>query len=190
MNQEQFETEKLIDLINKYLSNKKIQNDYCYKAFNKVYCCYQNLNNKILIAEKKQNKDYYQLDILICKDTEKLSEVEPLVIIEIKNKKYTSHDIIVYSDKAKRHKILYPHIKYGFIVINSKQPFSYKYFSHAENFDFAYLLDVNDKRDVEYFIENIIVKEIEDAEYRKKLLYNKTGQKLKGYRLSFEKISK
>lgn len=189
MNTEQIVTEQLIDLINKYLSNNKLQNYYYYKAFNKAYCCYQNLNNKILIAEKKQSKDYYQLDILICKDTEKLSEVEPLVIIEVKNKGYTSHDIIVYSDKAKRHKILYPHIKYGFVVINSKQPLSYKYFSHAENFDFAYLLDVDDKHDVGYFIENILVKEIEDAEYRKKLLYSKTRQKLKGYRLNFEKIN-
>ncbi len=88
MNTEQIVTEQLIDLINKYLSNNKLHNDYYYKAFNKAYCCYQNLNNKILIAEKKQSKDYYQLDILICKDTEKLSEVEPLVIIEVKNKEY------------------------------------------------------------------------------------------------------
>jgi hypothetical protein len=52
---EQFETEKLIDLINKSLSNKKIQNNY-YKAFNKLYCCYQNLNNKTLIARKNKIK--------------------------------------------------------------------------------------------------------------------------------------
>lgn len=193
MNTEQKLTENLIIKLNEKLKQNFNDNkDIEYIASNKCYFCYQNIKNNIFITNKKKTKDYYQLDVLIYKKSkfdDDLNNATPLVVIEIKKHKYTSHDVIVYSDKAKRHKIMYPFIRYGFVVIDSKEPLSYKYFSHAENFDFAYLLNIKDDTSLNDFYINIVQKEIKAAEHKQEILYEKKHiGKIKGYRLNFECI--
>lgn len=189
---EQDLTEYLINKLNEKLKQNDNDSEKEYIASNKCYFCYQNMKNNELITNKKKTKDYYQLDVLIYKKSkydDDLNNATPLVVIEIKKHKYTSHDVIVYSDKAKRHKIMYPFIRYGFVVIDSKEPLSYKYFSHAENFDFAYLLNTKDENSFNDFFSNIIQKEIGTAEYKQEILYEKRHiNDLKGYRLNFECI--
>ena len=98
--------------------------------------------------------------------------------------RYLLKDVLAISTnpKAKRHKILYPHLRYGFIVINPEKnvKLTYKYFAHCDNFDFAYLYN---EEDFQTFFEKIILEEINEAINKKNRLYKRNEVKnIKGYR--------
>ncbi|MGB5099609.1 MAG: hypothetical protein WBN94_03300 [Methanothrix sp.] len=58
----------------------------------------------------------------------------PKVVIEFKNA-LSTHDVITYSNKARRHKQVYPYLRYGLISYNiSKIP--KRFFIHNEDLDF------------------------------------------------------
>jgi len=41
----------------------------------------------------------------------------PLVVIELKATSFSSHDVVLYSAKAAKHKSIYPYLRYGFVVV-------------------------------------------------------------------------
>jgi len=79
----------------------------------------------------------FQTDLMIKK---KLSVVTsrslPLVIIEVKFGRFTTHDILTYSAKATKHKEIYPHLRYG-LVVGGKKKIDKRFFTHNSGFDFA-----------------------------------------------------
>jgi len=189
-------TRDLIKKLNECFHSRKSK----YFAKSKCYLKYQNIAEpKEKICSSKQ-KDYYELDILIFEKDKKCKKKcdmnvkcdcngEPLVGIEVKAEKFITHDVIVYSDKAKRHKILYPHLRYGFIVINPEKnvKLTYKYFAHCDNFDFAYLYN---EEDFQTFFEKIILEEINEAINKKNRLYKRNEVKnIKGYRNKIDIIN-
>jgi len=40
----------------------------------------------------------------------------PFVVIETKYGSFSTHDVLIYSTKALKHKEIYPYIRYGFVV--------------------------------------------------------------------------
>lgn len=83
-----------------------------------------------------RGKLYYTTDVLIYKKLEDGGKI-PLVVVEGKIKRYTTHDVIVYSEKARAHKTVFPHLQYGFVVLNAENcEFKMlRYYVHS-NFDF------------------------------------------------------
>jgi len=72
----------------------------------------------------------FQTDLMI-----KRNKV-PLVIIEVKYGKFTTHDVLVYSIKAQKHKEIYPYIRYGLLIGDYKIIYN-RFFTHNFGFDFA-----------------------------------------------------
>lgn len=72
----------------------------------------------------------FQTDLMIKKDN------LPLVVIEVKYTKFSSHHILTYSTKAQRHKEVYPYLRYGFLVGNLNVLYN-RFFIHNYGFDFA-----------------------------------------------------
>ena len=59
----------------------------------------------------------------------------PRVVVEFK-KTISTHDVITYSGKARKHKQVYPHLRYG-LVIGSDSNIAGRFFTHNEALDFC-----------------------------------------------------
>ncbi len=75
----------------------------------------------------------YQTDLLI-KEKNGDSFI-PRIIIESKYKEITTHDAIVYSQKAESHKELFIGLRYGIMICNIKKV-PLRLLRHGRNFDF------------------------------------------------------
>jgi hypothetical protein len=110
--------------------------------------------------QKPARGDYaFQTDILIKEKSSGL----PLVVIEVKSKQPSTHDILTYSTKAMKHKEVYPYLRYG-IVIFGKTTVPRRFFVHNLGFDFAIVLkDLSDEAGFKKLVE-IIEGQIKNSE--------------------------
>jgi len=74
----------------------------------------------------------FEIDILVYNTKTKV----PFVAIEVKLKKFGTHDVLTYSTKALRHKAIFPFLRYGFVVVHCTR-INDKFFIHNVGFDFA-----------------------------------------------------
>lgn len=89
----------------------------------------------------------FQTDILISKDS------VPLVVIELKYRGITTHNILTYSSKAQEHKRIYPYLRYG-LVVGGRKNIPKRFFVHNFGFDFAFALpDLEDRKETEKLVE-------------------------------------
>ncbi len=101
----------------------------------------------------------FQTDLMIKYDN------LPLVVIEVKQNGFSTHDILIYSTKAQKHKEIYPYLRYGFLVGNLKV-IQNRFFIHNYGFDFALAIENYETENINKLTE-IIGSQIENA---KKLL--------------------
>lgn len=75
----------------------------------------------------------------LCVIEEKPSGVKiPRVVLEFKGK-ITTHDVLIYSAKARKHKQVYPYLRYG-VVMSDETSVPGRVFTHNESLDFALAL--------------------------------------------------
>ena len=125
----------------------------------------------------------FQTDLLVKKG--KL----PLVVCELKYKKgggFTTHDILTYSTKAKRHKEIYPYLRYGFIAGNT-QTLSNKFFTHNTAFDFALAIEGFNKESKEEFV-CLVKDQVSYGEKLLNVLQNKHSARLYKTSLGIEHV--
>jgi hypothetical protein len=101
----------------------------------------------------------FQTDILIRKANANI----PLVAIELKFGRFTTHDIITYSSKATRHKEIYPYLRYGFLVGEAK-PLSKKFLTHNQGIDFAMSVSGTETGEGDTAIVELVERQIGYAE--------------------------
>ena len=120
-----------------------------------------NLNPMINFeGEPKRGHSAFQTDLCIFlqKDNEQKIKNIPKVVIEFKNG-LSTHDVITYSNKARRHKQVYPYLRYGLISYNiSKIP--KRFFIHNEDLDF-YLALKDHANNLETVLVDLIKQELE-----------------------------
>ncbi len=97
----------------------------------------------------------------------------PFIIIEVKES-ITSHDIITYSNKASRHKTVYPFLRYGLVSYNL-DTIPKRFFKHNKDIDFFlavrdYIIDENKLRKILY---ELVKNELKIFENLQKILHNK-----------------
>lgn len=73
----------------------------------------------------------FQTDILISNGAGL-----PLVVIELKSGRFSSHDMLTYSAKAVRHKQIYRFLRYGFVAFGLSM-LGRRFLVHGDGFDFA-----------------------------------------------------
>jgi hypothetical protein len=157
---------------------EKIKNELEKKYPGKYEVNYdENLIYRVIITKKRSNSnaklqyepndpqkpsrgDYaFQTDILISEKSSGL----PLVVIEVKTKEPTTHDILTYSTKAVKHKEVYPYLRYGILIVNETSV-PRRFFVHNLGFDFAIVLkDLSDEAGFKKLVE-IIEGQIKNSE--------------------------
>ena len=97
-----------------------------------------NVDNRleIKIDPKKPKRGYsaFQTDLCIFEEIDKDTKV-PRVVLEFK-KGLSTHDVLIYSAKARKHKQIYPYLRYG-MVIGRENKVPGKFFTHNEALDFC-----------------------------------------------------
>lgn len=105
----------------------------------------RNLIYKIIIDEEGQFRPSnpksprrgnlaFQTDLSVEKDN------LPLVVSEVKYGAFSTHDVLVYSAKALKHKEVYPYLRYG-LIVGGVRTITNKFFTHNAGFDFALALE-------------------------------------------------
>jgi hypothetical protein len=109
----------------------------------------------------KRGQYAFQTDVLISKKD------VPLVVIELKAPSFSSHDVVLYSAKAAKHKSIYPYIRFGFVVFGS-EALGRRFLIHNEAFDFA--LAVPDAEAIKSDLHPLLRRQIRSAEKLVKLM--------------------
>jgi len=82
----------------------------------------------------------------------------PRVVLEFK-KSITTHDILTYSAKAKRHKQVYPYLRYG-VVSSADRSIPKRFFTHNDGLDFFFALGGLDPSSVAPALATLLTQEI------------------------------
>lgn len=136
-------------------------------------------------AKPKRGSFAFQTDLMVSREQD--GKRIPLVVAEVKilggkKSRLTTHDILVYSTKALKHKEVYPYLRYG-LVIYGKKVIDRRFFIHNVGFDFAYALPQID----DYYMKElaqILKRQASAAEDMLKIFSNKKKVK------SFEEVVK
>lgn len=174
-----------------FMANKKKEIDFQKKFVSLIY---EKLNKKKYKVESKKkllylnnidsNKDNpirgkgaFETDISISKITSESSI--PIIILEVKDN-ITSHDIIVYNNKAERHKLIYPGLRYG-ILCYGLNKITNKFFTHNTDLDF--IITIND-----FITPNLFINK-KTQEKCQKILMDVINSEIKIYENYLNKIN-
>ena len=108
------------------------------------------------IKKPKRGQNAFQVDILIKK-----SDI-PLVIIEVKSPRITSHEVITYNSKSLKHKSIYPYLRYGMLIYNTSA-IPDRVIKHGINLDFIIVLE-NPLSQSQEALKEVIKEQIKSAE--------------------------
>ncbi|MBH5401183.1 hypothetical protein HZZ13_25860 [Bradyrhizobium sp. CNPSo 4010] len=103
----------------------------------------------------------FQTDVLISKPCGSPKQMVPLVVIELKATSFSSHDVVLYSAKAAKHKAIYPYLRYGFVVIGL-EALGRRFLIHNEGFDFA--MAVPDAAAIETALVPLVRRQLKSAQ--------------------------
>lgn len=87
------------------------------------------------------------------------TSIVPRVIIELKFGGVTTHDTIVYSEKARRIKVIYPFARYG-LVLGQHPKVPPRVLRLGSEFDFIVAVDANPSPEQEHHLTALLVEEI------------------------------
>lgn len=158
---------------------------------------HENLISTVRIDNNKdenavRGKNAFQTDILIYKKVyHKDIEEIPMVVVELKTGQTestpTTHDIILYSVKAMKHKAVYPQLRYGMVWFNGKKVPN-RFILNNENMDFGFGFTsegLGNTDELNIFI-GIIKEQLETAEKTHSVLSGKQSVKLFSTKLRYE----
>ncbi|MGD0644658.1 MAG: hypothetical protein ABSA75_07115 [Candidatus Bathyarchaeia archaeon] len=121
------------------------------------------------VQEAKRGQLAFQTDLMIKKLRSVVSEGIPLVVVEVKFGRFTTHDILTYSAKATKHKEIYPYLRYG-LVVGGVKKIDRRFFTHNSGFDFAVAVE---KPEGLSEVTEIIKQQLEAAELMLKVFQGK-----------------
>jgi hypothetical protein len=120
------------------------------------------VNNRLQLtvdpADPRRAKCAYQTDLCVFERIDDRIEI-PRVVLEFKTK-FSTHDVIVYSAKARRHKQIYPYLRYG-MVASDQANVAGRLFNHNEGLDFCAAVAGLADDALRDFFSNLIAEEIE-----------------------------
>jgi hypothetical protein len=83
----------------------------------------------------------------------------PRVVMEFKGK-ITTHDVLTYSAKARKHKQVYPYLRYG-VVVSDIPTVPRRFFVHNEALDFIAALSGTTGNELTRFFAQLLEQEVE-----------------------------
>jgi hypothetical protein len=102
----------------------------------------------------------FQTDLCVFESKEN-DILIPRVVLEFKIK-ITTHDILTYSAKARKHKNVYPYLRYGLIASN-EAVVPRRFFIHNESLDFFAALRNTNVTELRNWFSNLISAEVKTS---------------------------
>ena len=138
------------------------------------------LDNKLEIAVKSDNiKDpkrgnsAFQTDLCVFEQTS--NEVKlPRVVLEFKAG-ISTHDVITYSVKARKHKQVYPYLRYG-VVVSNEAVVPHRFFIHNEALDFFAPLKNTTDAQLGHFFSRLILLEVKTSRQMERIAFAEQPQ--------------
>ena len=181
--------EKLTEILARELEKRLKQKKFCIDV---EVVPFGRLIYKVIVDENlnydppdpkntRRGSNAFEVDILIRDKNRRI----PLVVIELKLSRFSTHDVITYSQKALKHKDVYPHLRYGFVIMCGKGYIERRFFVHNQGMDFAYAIDCCEDEDNPFDpqdlqnLTDIVIDQLESACFLLDVLSNK--KKPKGF---------
>ncbi len=167
--------ELMVELINKKLKEKNLLRKYIARKGKAVLyelTLDENLNLNVKNHKKPtRGQSAFETDVTIF--AKKLGVEVPFIILEVKDN-ISSHDIITYSNKAKRHKTVYPFLRYGLVAYGINF-IPMRFFKHNKEIDFFLTLSkyLRDREKLSSILFELVNKEFENFERLQKILHSK-----------------
>ncbi len=127
----------------------------------------------------RRGKYAFQVDIAVGE--KRSGGFLPLVVIEVKynkNKSFNTHAVLAYSEKALKHKAIYPYVRYGLVLYGGEDHIPLRFFIHNVGLDFAIAVKDIDNREERQSLVNAVKEQIEVA---RNLLDVFEGRKVKAF---------
>jgi hypothetical protein len=106
----------------------------------------------------------------------------PRVVLEMKDR-LTTHDVLTYSTKAKRHKQVYPYLRYGLIVAN-EAAIPKRFFRHNDALDFCAAVAGCDSGALRQLLKDLIAREVEASRQLERIAFGPANARVFRYDLS------
>lgn len=94
------------------------------------------------------------------------------MVMEFKSR-ITTHDVITYSTKARKHKQVYPYLRYGVIVAN-ESTVPGRFFTHNEALDFCVAAATYKAKRVHEIFATLLRDEVATSRRLEKIAFEKT----------------
>jgi hypothetical protein len=160
----------MVKLINEKLDNKKF---VAYRGKALLYELWADEDLNIVGDPKnpKRGSGAFETDVTIFAKKDGI-EV-PFIIIEVKES-ITTHDIIIYSNKASRHKTVYPFLRYG-LVAYDLDTIPKRFFKHNKEIDFFLAVSeyIDSDAKLSKILFELVKNELKIFENLQKILHNK-----------------
>jgi hypothetical protein len=139
-----------------------------------------NLNIAADLKNPKRGDSAFQTDL--CIFLKKNDILLPKIVFEFKGRDITTHDIITYSNKAKRHKQIYPYLRYG-LISYERSVIPKRFFIHNEGLDF-YLATKEYTKNLQHVLKTLIEEELEISDKLESTIFG--SDKYDFYRTNIE----
>ncbi|MGA8612842.1 MAG: hypothetical protein WB760_14320 [Xanthobacteraceae bacterium] len=134
------------------------------------------LNNKLetTVEAKKFKKptrgdSAFQTDLCVIETTADGIEL-PRVVLEFKAS-ISTHDVLTYSAKARKHKQVYPYLRYG-VVVAHEAVVPHRFFIHNEALDFFAPLKNNKEAELGDYFFRLIEKEVATSRLMERIAFD------------------
>jgi hypothetical protein len=128
---------------------------------------------RIRVDPKRPSRGHaaFQTDLCIFEVLESALEI-PRVVLEFKPK-LSTHDVLTYSAKARRHKQIYPYLRYGVIVARYKA-IPKRFFLHNEDLDFCVAAAAFNTKELPRAVARIVTQEVRTSRQLERIAFGKT----------------
>jgi len=137
-----------------------------------------NLNINIDPRRPKRGQSSFQTDLCVVETRNEDVEI-PRVVLEFK-KGLTTHDVLIYSAKANKHKKIYPYLRYG-LVIGSESKVPARFFTHNEALDFCIAAETYKEALLKETLRNLLKSEVNTSRKIEKIIYE--NSEIRTYRI-------
>ena len=133
------------------------------------------LNLTVNPKSPSRGQSAFQTDL--CVSEQRPHDVHlPRVVLEFKSS-LTTHDVLTYSTKARKHKQVYPYLRYG-IVVADELAIPRRFFVHNEALDFCLVLGTVRGSSLSRVLANLLRAEVRASRRLESIFYGKLSASL------------
>ena len=134
-----------------------------------------NLNVVVDPQNPVRGQSAFETDICIFEHNNQNIKI-PRIVFEFKPG-ISTHDVIIYSAKARRHKLIYPYLRYG-LIIEREEFIPKRFFLHDDSFDFCLACARYSENRLESLFKELIESEIAQSKSLENIYYANTQTSL------------